>query len=166
MATRYSSIGLSLCVTLATACQNSIPGPVSDVSSQSMLRVRDTPAADLTENEAILSNAFKVVDLETWSSYYAHGAHVAGRNKSMAQWTADKFEEYGVPASLVEYEVLLDYPASVSVSLNYANGSKYDAQLFEDPVAEDDTTNSPDSIPAFHGYSGSGNATAEYVYVG
>ncbi|RDL31053.1 Glutamate carboxypeptidase II [Venustampulla echinocandica] len=166
MARRYSGICLSLVVPLATACQHLIPEPISGVSSGAMLKIRDTPLTNLTENEAILSNAFDAIEIETWSSYYTHGDHIAGRNKSMAQWTADKFTGYGIPASLAEYEVLLNYPVSASVSLNYPDGSKYDAQLFEDPVAEDETTTYPDSIPAFHGYSATGNATAEYIYVG
>jgi len=33
-------------------------------------------------------------------------------------------------------------------------------------LTEDDTTSYPDRIPTFHGYSFSGNASAEYVYVG
>jgi N-acetylated-alpha-linked acidic dipeptidase len=38
--------------------------------------------------------------------------------------------------------------------------------LVEDVLAEDPTTSYPNSIPTFHGYSFSGNASAEYVYVG
>ena len=33
----------------------------------------------------------------------AHGDHVAGRNESMAQWTADKWTEYGFTSRLDEY---------------------------------------------------------------
>jgi N-acetylated-alpha-linked acidic dipeptidase len=33
-------------------------------------------------------------------------------------------------------------------------------------LKEDETTSDPDRVPAFHGYSGSGSASAEYVYVG
>jgi N-acetylated-alpha-linked acidic dipeptidase len=42
---------------------------------------------------------------------------------------------------------------------------KYEATLKEDVLEDDPTTGSPDSIPTFHGYSASGNVTAQYVYV-
>ena len=33
-------------------------------------------------------------------------------------------------------------------------------------LAEDETTSYPNRIPTFHGYSATGSAEAEYVYVG
>jgi N-acetylated-alpha-linked acidic dipeptidase len=38
--------------------------------------------------------------------------------------------------------------------------------LKEAVLEEDPTTSYPNSVPTFHGYSFSGNASAEYVYVG
>lgn len=55
---------------------------------------------------------------------------------------------------------------SHSLSLSYSNGSAWEATLKEDALPEDDVTNWPDSIPTFHGYSATGDAEAEYVYVG
>jgi N-acetylated-alpha-linked acidic dipeptidase len=60
----------------------------------------------------------------------------------------------------------LNYPVSNSLVLSYANGSTYTPTLREDVLEEDETTSYPDSISTFHGYSYSGNASAEYVYVG
>ncbi len=45
----------------------------------------------LDSNEQILINSFDNTSISTWSYYYTHGDHVAGRNESMAQWTADKW---------------------------------------------------------------------------
>ncbi|KAJ4297854.1 hypothetical protein N0V90_005753 [Kalmusia sp. IMI 367209] len=42
----------------------------------------------------------------------------------------------------------------------------FEASLEEAVLAKDDTTSYPNRIPTFHGYSASGNVTAEYVYVG
>lgn len=50
--------------------------------------------------------------------------------------------------------------------LTYPNGSTFTPTLREDVLAEDETTSYPNSIPSFHGYSFTGNASAEYVYVG
>lgn len=50
--------------------------------------------------------------------------------------------------------------------MSFANGSTWTASLREEPLAEDEVTTYPNSVPTFHGYSFTGNATAEYVYVG
>lgn len=46
------------------------------------------------------------------------------------------------------------------------NGSTYTATLEEDVLEEDPTTGYPNRIPTFHGYSATGSATAEFVYIG
>lgn len=94
------------------------------------------------------------------------GDHIAGRNKSQAQWTADRWSEAGFESRLDEYNVYLNYPVNKSMVLNYANGSMFTPQLEEDILEEDPFTQYPDAIPTFHGYSASGMADAEYVYVG
>ncbi|KAH7090360.1 N-acetylated-alpha-linked acidic dipeptidase-like protein 2 [Paraphoma chrysanthemicola] len=122
------------------------------------------PALDA--NEQILINSFDNTSISEWSYYYTHGDHIAGRNESMAQWTADKWSEYGFTSRLDEYYVFLNYPVSNSLVLTYANGSTYTPSLKEDVLEEDPTTSYANSIPTFHGYSFTGNASAEYVYVG
>lgn len=171
-ATAMKKLLLSLLVATKSsiACQREFP---DEHFSSQFARSSDTLTARAepfppvwTKNEAILHRAFDSVELETWASYYTHGDHIAGRNKSMAEETAKKWNANGVPSSLVEYEVYLNYPESQKLVLNRANGSKYEAQLWEDKIAEDETTEYPGSIPAFHGYSASGDVEAEYVYVG
>ncbi|KAJ4365411.1 hypothetical protein N0V95_000462 [Ascochyta clinopodiicola] len=120
----------------------------------------------LDPNEQILINSFDNTSISTWSYYYTHGDHIAGRNKSMAQWTADKWESYGFTSRLDEYYVFLNYPVSHSLVLTYPNGSTYTATLQEAVLEEDPTTSYSNSISTFHGYSFTGNASAEYVYVG
>lgn len=120
----------------------------------------------LDANEQILINSFDNTSISTWSYYYTHGDHIAGRNESMAQWTADKWAEYGFTSRLDEYYVFLNYPVSHSLVLTYPNGSTYTPTLQEDVLEEDPTTSYPNSISTFHGYSFTGNASAEYVYVG
>ena len=63
-------------------------------------------------------------------------------------------------------DVFLNYPVSHSLVLTYGNGSTYTPTLQEDVLEEDPTTSYPNSIATFHGYSFTGNASAEYVYVG
>lgn len=156
-------------VLLAAACQrewdydqwqvrmNSVP--VAAVSKASY------PPA-LSENESILSRSFASKSVDEWSYYYTHGDHIAGRNKSMAEWTARKWADSGFETSLAEYLVYLNYPVSASLSLSRPNRTTFHAKLEEDAVQQDETTSYPNSVPAFHGYSASGNVSAEYVYVG
>ncbi|KAF1929266.1 glutamate carboxypeptidase 2 [Didymella exigua CBS 183.55] len=120
----------------------------------------------LDANEQILINSFDNTSISTWSYYYTHGDHIAGRNESMAQWTADKWASFGFTSRLDEYYVFLNYPVSHSLVLTYPNGSTYTPTLQEDVLEEDPTTSYPNSISTFHGYSFTGNASAEYVYVG
>jgi N-acetylated-alpha-linked acidic dipeptidase len=119
-----------------------------------------------TKEERILHTSFSNVELDTWSSYYTHGDHIAGRNKSMAEETAKKWIANGVQASLVEFEVLLNYPKEQGLVLKWGNGSHYEAQMYEDVLEADETTGDHGAAPAFHGYSASGKVEAEYVYVG
>jgi hypothetical protein len=50
--------------------------------------------------------------------------------------------------------------------MTYANGSVYTAGLVEDVLEADETSTREDRLPSFHGYSATGNASAEFVYVG
>ncbi|CAN9145556.1 unnamed protein product [Alternaria alternata] len=154
---------LALAAIGAQACQRErafLHHPHKHVKRQSAF-----PPA-LTPDEEILLNSFDSVSISEWSYYYTHGQHLAGQNESMAQWTADKWSEYGFTSRLDEYYVFLNYPVSNSLQLTYSNGSTYTPTLMEDVLAEDETTSYPNSVPVFHGYSFTGNASAEYVYVG
>jgi N-acetylated-alpha-linked acidic dipeptidase len=100
-----------------------------------------------------------------WSHYYTSGAHLAGKNLSQAEWTRDKWLEFGIHhAEIVEYEVYLNYPNSHELRVVENGKVKYEALLTEDVLEEDPTTGSPDSIPTFHGYSASGNVTAPFIF--
>ncbi|PSN68829.1 N-acetylated-alpha-linked acidic dipeptidase-like protein 2 [Corynespora cassiicola Philippines] len=149
----------------AQACQRerSFKAPHSHVKRQSS-NVTFPPVLD--PNEQILLDSFDNTSIATWSYYYTHGDHIAGRNKTMAQWTADRWSEYGFASRLDEYYVFLNYPVSHSLVLTYPNGSTFTPTLEEAVLEEDDTSSYPDRIPTFHGYSFTGNASAEYVYVG
>ncbi|KAL8832430.1 MAG: hypothetical protein Q9170_004888 [Blastenia crenularia] len=133
---------------------------------RSIAKRQSTPLVPLTSDEAILTNSFDNNTIDQWNYYYTHGAHLAGTNKTMAQWTVDRWSENGFQARLDEYVTYLNYPVSHSLSLTYPNGSVFKASLEEAVLPEDETTSYPNRIPTFNGYSFTGNATAEYVYVG
>ncbi|KAK1658373.1 PA domain-containing protein [Colletotrichum godetiae] len=120
----------------------------------------------LSEEETILVNAFDNVTVDEWSDYYGHQVKLAGLGKEAAQWTADRWTENGFNAQLKEYHVYLSYPVHASLQITYSNGTTNDVRLDEDVLEEDDVTGREDNQPTFHGYSASGNVTAEYVYIG
>ncbi|PSK53120.1 hypothetical protein B9Z65_3320 [Elsinoe australis] len=119
----------------------------------------------LTADESTLISAIDNTTIEQWSYYYTHGRHLAGENKTMAQFTADRWAENGFDSRLDEYITFLNYPVAQSLSFSSANGSR-NVNLIEAVLAEDETTSYPNRVPTFHGYSFTGQAEAEYVYVG
>ncbi|KAI9654943.1 MAG: hypothetical protein M1821_005696 [Bathelium mastoideum] len=106
------------------------------------------PHAEWPRSNGLGYDKLKNILLETpvpqkareWSRYYTAGQQLAGKNISQAEWTRDKWIEFGVPQSeLVAYD--------------------------EDVLAEDPTS-SLLGVPTFHGYSANGNVTAQFVYYG
>ncbi|KAL6709247.1 hypothetical protein ACN47E_001654 [Coniothyrium glycines] len=120
----------------------------------------------LTANEQVLLLSFDNTSLSSWSDYYGHKRSVAGESQTFADWTAENWAKHGFQSRLDSYNVYLNYPVHRSIDLEYPNGSIYRPSLEEDVLDEDETTGYTDRVPAFHGYSYSGTATAEYVYVG
>lgn len=106
-----------------------------------------------------------------WSKYYASGPHLAGKNLTQAVWTQDRWQEFGIKdTSIVSYDVFLNYPVDHRLALLKRDGGgdtkvEYEAKLEEDILDEDSTSGLHDRVPTFHGYSATGNATAQYLYV-
>lgn len=109
-----------------------------------------------------------------WSRYFTSGPHLAGKNYSQALWTQKRLTEFGFDAQIVPYECYLNYPLGHRLALLERTTSNkpegvwhvaYEASLEEDIIPDDETTALPERVPAFHGYSASGNVTASYVYV-
>lgn len=67
---------------------------------------------------------------------------------------------------LTRTDTYLNYPVSKSLTFTYPNGTVYTPSLVEDVLEQDETTSYPNRVPTFHGYSFSGSASGELVYVG
>ncbi|KAI1433495.1 Zn-dependent exopeptidase [Xylaria sp. CBS 124048] len=126
--------------------------------------------------QAILLETPSAEKASQWSHYYTSGAHLAGQNLSQAEWTRDRWEEWGVESDIVAYDTYLNYPLDHRLALlrkGEARGDQdsenykiiFEASLTEDILEEDPTTQLENSIPTFHGYSASGNVTGSFVYV-
>ena len=100
-----------------------------------------------------------------WSRYYTSGPHLAGKNLSQAEWTKDRWEDFGVQhTEIVAYDVYLNYPLDHRLALLHDGEVEFEASLEEDVLEDDPSTSLPDRIPVFHGYSATGNVTASYVF--
>lgn len=118
-----------------------------------------------SELKKILLNTPEAEKAREWSKYYTAGPHLAGKNLSQAEWTRDRWEEWGVKSEIVAYNVYINYPVDNRLALLKQGEVEFEATLEEDVLEDDPTTGLDDRVPVFHGYSASGNATAQYVYV-
>ncbi|KAI8208046.1 putative glutamate carboxypeptidase [Colletotrichum sp. SAR 10_76] len=84
----------------------------------------------------------------------------------MAEWTQEQWTNAGWDAHIEEYWIWYTAPLETTLKLNRPDGSVHEVSLIEDMLEEDSTTSYPNRIPAYHAMSGSGNISAEYVYVG
>ena len=119
-----------------------------------------------SEVENITMSSIDTEDLKLWSQNYTRKSHLAGQGKDLADWTNDKFQEFGLDSEIVPYYVYLNYPGKSSLQLvdKDAGSIVFEASLKEDVLKEDPTTGNSDGVPVFHGYSANGSATAQFVY--
>ena len=138
------------------------------------------------ELQEILLNTPEETKAREWSQYYTAGPHLAGKNLSQALWTRDRWQEFGLQdSSVIAYDIYINYPLGHSLALLGSSSNeadfkdqakskpfvrqdykvKYQCVMEEDELDEDPTTSLPNKVPTFHGYSASGNVTAQYVYV-
>jgi N-acetylated-alpha-linked acidic dipeptidase len=91
--------------------------------------------------------------------------HVAGTPEDWktAQFVAEKFREAGLETSIVPYKVWLNYPKQVNVDIVYPARIARKGPTPEH-VEGDRFENDPRVLPAFNGYSPSGEVTADIVY--
>ncbi|KAH9326695.1 hypothetical protein KI387_006873 [Taxus chinensis] len=85
-------------------------------------------------------------------------------NFATANYVYSIFERSGLDAHYTDYEVLLTYPLSRSLSLYLPRGEALDLKLKEQPLESVPCTLNPKVIPTFHAYSPSGNISAQIVF--
>lgn len=154
----------------------------------SRLPYREWPASrglSYEELKGVLLETPKEERAREWSEYYTGGPHLAGKNLSQAIWTMERWEEWGIESRVVDYDVYINYPVGHRLALLEKSKKKiilgdedlgpykgegeykvrFECSLEEDVLDEDLTSGLDNRIPTFHGYSASGNVTAQYVYV-
>ncbi|KAI8623754.1 Zn-dependent exopeptidase [Xylariaceae sp. FL1651] len=128
------------------------------------------------ELQSILLDTPSAEKASEWSKYYTAGPHLAGQNLSQAEWTRDRWNEWGIKSDIVAYDTYINYPLDHRLALLEKKKAKtshdpevwkvvFEATLTEDVLEDDPTTQLENSVPTFHGYSASGNVTGSFVYV-
>jgi N-acetylated-alpha-linked acidic dipeptidase len=115
--------------------------------------------------QAILLETPDADKAHDWSEYYTSGPHLAGKNLTQALWTKERWQEFGIESTIVDYDVYINYPKGHRLALLEKDSVKFEARLEENVLKEDKASQSADRIPTFHGYSASGNVTGGYVFV-
>lgn len=115
--------------------------------------------------ESILLEALETNFAGNWSKKYTSEAHLPGTNFPFVQWTADKFEEYGLKSTIDTYDIFVSYPEDHALHLLDKSGKTvYLAPLEEDEIDEDETSKGEGRVPTFLAYAANGNVTSQYVY--
>lgn len=91
--------------------------------------------------------------------------HVAGTpaEKKVAEYVLGKFQEFGLQAEMVKYDVFLNHPKHVALKLIAPR--EEELSLIEDNYAPDKDSTMRGQFPAFHGYGASGKVAGQIVYV-
>ncbi len=91
--------------------------------------------------------------------------HVAGSpaNRQTAELVASAFRAAGLDVRIDEYDVLLPYPAEMTVEL--VKPVAYRCPMMEEPVDADYDTHTTAAIPPFLAYAADGDVTGRLVYV-
>ena len=137
------------------------------LSASSSFPKNNLPYEDLVR---VIQDTPREEQVREWSQYYTAGPHLAGKNLSQAEWTRDRWKEFGITdAKVVAYDVYINYPKDHRLALldmedGFEGRVAYEAKLEEDVLKEDRTSGLADRVPTFHGYSASGDVTAQYVY--
>jgi N-acetylated-alpha-linked acidic dipeptidase len=99
-----------------------------------------------------------------WLRELTEEPHVAGTpaDYKTAVSVRDKLNSWGWKAELAPYEILINYPKSVSCSI--VRPEPMALKLIEDALPADKDSASPDAFPAFHGYGVSGDVVGQVVY--
>ncbi|KAI1500144.1 hypothetical protein F5X99DRAFT_387147 [Biscogniauxia marginata] len=169
------ALGSSLVALLITFLVSVVFTPFNDVPHS--WPGHDKERLSFAELQRILLDTPSAFKASEWSKYYTAGPHLAGKNLSQAEWTRDRWNEWGIKSEIVAYDTYINYPVDHRLAVLEKSKSKskstnddtwkvtFEATLKEDVLDDDPTTQLQDSIPTFHGYSASGNVTGSFVYV-
>ena len=128
----------------------------------SPLRIADLTAAQIEETLRSSPQPERIGEYMRLLSAEPHaiGSEASKRN---AQWIRDRFAEWGLDASIEEFDVLFPTPKERIVEL--IAPTSYKAQLKEPAIPEDPDSGDAKQLPTYNAYSGDGDVTGPLVYV-
>lgn len=118
------------------------------------------------ERESQFDAALDRSDIGTWLERMAAEPNHVGspHNRSNAEFTLERFREWGWDAEIETFHVL--YPTPVEMAVERVAPSPFTARLHEPAVAGDRTSDRTTSaLPPYAVYGADGDVTAELVYV-
>ena len=100
-----------------------------------------------------------------WLQALTEEPHVAGTpaEKKVAEYVRDRMIEFGLEVEMVKYDVFLNHPKKVSLTM--VEPTRQELSLVEDNYPQDKDSTMRGEFPAFHGYGASGDANGQLVYV-
>lgn len=119
----------------------------------------------LAKYEQIVLDTPTAVNARRWLQALTEEPHVAGTaaEKKVADYVRDRLVEFGLSVETVKYDVFLNHPKSVSLTMTAP--SRQELALIEDVYPQDTAASSRGQFPAFHGYGASGAASGQVIYV-
>ncbi len=126
----------------------------------------DTTALAPNSNEAKFLAVPDPASAERHMKVLTAEPHIAGSpaDYRTALYVAQRFREAGLETSIEPYRVWLNYPAEVSVEAFAPDGRSIMRGPSREEVDGDSFQNNAAVLPAFSGYSPSGDVTADIVY--
>ena len=124
----------------------------------------DSVAAQQAAEEVFLSTPTPAM-ARKWLARLTEEPHVAGtpQEREVADYVRARLEEFGLETEVVTYDVFLNHPVEVSARL--VAPEEIELSLREQFIEEDKDSSAHGMFPAFHGYSASGSASGQVVYV-
>ncbi len=92
--------------------------------------------------------------------------HIASspEDRQTAEYVAQRFREAGLDTQIVEYRIWMNLPGEISVDLVAPSTAKLHGPTREHVNGDDRFQDDPRVLPAFNGYSPSGDVEADVVY--
>ncbi len=150
----------SLALVLAVGI--SAPLPAQKVNFVRGFPVRDTDVELRWEQQAqAIPDA---MHLRQYMEFMAADPHNAGspRSKVIAEYLLENLKEWGLKATIEEFESLIPYPTIRQ--LQVVSPKRYTALLKEPAFSEDPDSTDENQLPTYNAYSASGDVTADVVY--
>ncbi len=129
--------------------------------------IRGFLAKDVSSEQKLEQQAQSTPDstrLREYMEFLAGEPHNAGspRSKAVAGHILGMLKDWGLEASIEEFEALMPYPTIRQVEV--LGPKRYVAKLKEPAVAQDPTSGQARQLPTYNAYAASGDVTGEVVY--